>query len=74
MTVLVCLDHDRDSGVVNGEGGVASFGEGGFGAYEEEFCFITVELEEVVFIHVFIVERQDSMWVRGGLRRDLVPR
>jgi hypothetical protein len=47
--------------VVNGE--VASFGEGGFGAYEEELCFITVLF---CSIHVCIEGRQDSMWVRGG--------
>lgn len=37
---VVCMEGGRDS-----EGDVSSFGEGGFCAYEEEFRFITVELE-----------------------------
>ena len=52
------------SGVGNGE--VASFGEGGFGAYEEELRLITVLF---CSIHVCIAGRQDSMWVRGGLTK-----
>ena len=31
-----------------------------------------LRLRMLCCIHVFIAERQDSMWVRGGLRRDLV--
>ena len=45
---VACREGGTNSGVVNGQGEVASFGEGGFGAYEEEFRFITVELEDVL--------------------------
>lgn len=41
MTSRLCvLGGGRDRGVV--------FSEGGFGAYEEEFSFVTVELEDVL--------------------------
>ena len=37
-----------DGGVVDGEGDGSGFVEGRFGANEEEFSFVAVELEEVV--------------------------
>lgn len=37
-----------DSGAIDGESGVIDFAECGFGAYEEEFCLIAVEFEEIM--------------------------
>ena len=49
---VVCLGRRGDSGANNGECGVVDSAEGGLGANEEEFSFVT-EFEEILLHPVF---------------------
>ena len=62
---VACTGGGGNSGGADDEGGVIAFGESGLGADEEKFCFLTVELKEVI-LHPGFDGRQAGVDVGEG--------